>query len=156
MLIESTMRVSELRGLTVGQVRIERPKKGDAYTVIQVQGKTGPRTIVAGGSFPDVFERRAKGLKPGTLLWPHIQRDAFRELLIAAKLRTDAFGNSRNLKIDSRDRNQLSDSGAGTEPESAADRAKRGYERDDDRSVYARRLSAELGAEQLARSTLEQ
>lgn len=97
---ESMMRVNELRDLTVGQCRAVEPedKTRDPYVVIDVRGKTGHRTAIAGGLAPLILARRSDGLKPQDRLWAHGQRDAFRELLIAAGLRTDQFGNNRNLK----------------------------------------------------------
>jgi hypothetical protein len=73
-LIEATARVSELRNLTVGQVRVVKPKEkaSDPYAVLQIRGKTGHRTVIAGGLFPDSFERRAKGLKPGDRIGPSL------------------------------------------------------------------------------------
>jgi len=99
-MIESMMRVNEVRELTVGQCRAveSSDKKQGAYLAIDVQGKTGHRTAIAGGHAPTIFDKRSEGLSPGDRLWAHGQRDAFRELLIAAGLRTDAFGITRNLK----------------------------------------------------------
>lgn len=99
-MIESTMRVNEVRALTVRQCRLvlatdDHPRE---YLVIDADGKTGPRTVIAGGHAPIVWDRRSQGLKKTDRLWPHTQRDAFRELLVAADLRTDAFGQDRNLK----------------------------------------------------------
>jgi integrase len=99
-LVESMMRVGELRELTVGQVTVVKEQKGkhSAHLLIDVHGKRGHRTAIAGEEAVEIYTRRSKGLKVTDLLFPVGQRDAFRELLIAAKLRTDAFGNERNLK----------------------------------------------------------
>lgn len=155
-MIESTMRVSELRALTAGQVRIERPKNGDARAVIQVRGKTGHRTVIAGGLFPDVYERRAKGLKPGDRLWPHKQRDAFRELLIAAGLREDEFGNTRNLKSIRATAISFRILSQAPSPNLLLIARNAGTSVTMIDNFYAKRLSAESGADQLAKSALEQ
>ena len=99
-MVESMMRVSEVRELTVGQCRVVEGdgEKHEPHLVIDVVGKTGHRTAVAGGLAPAILARRSDGLKGRDRLWSHGQRDAFRELLIAAGLRTDQFGNNRNLK----------------------------------------------------------
>ena len=99
LMLESMMRVNELRLLTVGQCRVIRRGKDDSYVLIDVQGKTGHRQAVAGGAIAvEIIKRRSSGLNPGDRLFPYNQRDAFRELLVATDLRTDAFGNDRNLK----------------------------------------------------------
>jgi hypothetical protein len=154
-LIESTMRVSELRGLTAGQVRIEKPKKADAYAVIQVNGKTGHRTVIAGGLFPTMYERRAKGRKPGDLLWPHSQRDAFRELITAAGLRHDEYGNLRNLKSIRATAISFRILSQAPSPNLLLIARNAGTSVTMIDTFYAKRLTAEMGAEQLAKSTLE-
>ncbi len=95
-LVESMLRIDELRELTCGQVKVVTgPPK---HLLLDVQGKRGHRTTVVAGEAVKIFERRSQGLKASDRLFPVGQRDAFRELLIAAKLRTDSFGNTRNLK----------------------------------------------------------
>lgn len=98
-MVGSCLRVNELRELTAGQVSIV-PKQGDDLKRAQLDavGKRGHRTVIVGGAAADFLEQRAKGLKPSERLWPHSQRDGFRELLMAAGLRHDAFGNTRNMK----------------------------------------------------------
>jgi hypothetical protein len=153
-LLESTMRVSELRGLTAGQVRIDTPKKGEPYAVIQVRGKTGYRTAIAGGVFPTIVERRAKGLKPGDLLWPHSQRDAFRELLLAAGLRTDEFGNPRNLKSIRATAISFRILAGAPSPNLLLIARNAGTSVTMLDNFYAKRLTAELGVDQLSGSLI--
>jgi hypothetical protein len=152
-MLESMMRVSEVRSLTVGQCKLMENQK-DLYLLINVHGKTGHRTVVAGGHAPFIYDRRAEGRKPGDKLWAHGQRDAFQSLLTAAKLRADEFGQTRNLKsirataISFRILQQapspnllLIARNAGTSV-TMIDR------------FYAQRLSAEMGAAQLSVSTV--
>jgi hypothetical protein len=96
-MLDSMMRVDEVRHLTVGQCRPEQ-QNNRSYLIIDVKGKRGHRTAVARDEAARIFARRCGGLKPPDKLWKHAQRDGFRELLIASGLRTDAFGNARNLK----------------------------------------------------------
>ena len=99
LMIESMMRVNEVRTLTVGQVQVV-PEREDKppYLRIDVKGKTGHRVAVAGGLAVWVFERRSAGLGPKDRLFAHGQHEAFKALLIAAGLREDASGHQRNLK----------------------------------------------------------
>lgn len=98
-MVDSMLRVGELRQLTVGQCRpVQKDGKTPAHLVIDVRGKVGHRTSIAGEETVGIFNRRSKDLKATDLLFPVGQRDSFRELLIAAGLREDAFKNERNLK----------------------------------------------------------
>jgi hypothetical protein len=154
-LVESTARVSELRTLTVGQVQAVEPKDGDPYCVLQITGKTGHRTCIAGGFFPAIFERRAKGLKATDPLWAHSQRDAFRELLTAAKLRTDAFGHTRNLKSIRATAISFRILSQAPNPDLLTIARNAGTSIAMIDAFYARRLSAELAAERLSKSVFD-
>jgi hypothetical protein len=154
-MLESTCRVSELRALTAGAVRIIKPPKPkQPYAVLQVRGKTGHRTVVAGGLFLGVYERRSKGLKPGDLLWKYGQRDAFRELLVAANLRTDEFGNTRNLKSIRATAISLRILSQAPSPDLLMIARNAGTSVAMIDAFYARRLSAEMAAEQLSKSLI--
>jgi hypothetical protein len=154
-MVESTARVSELRNLTVGHVKIEKyPFNGEPYATLTIQGKTGHRVAIAGGKFPAVFERRAANLKAGDLLWPHTQRDAFRELLDAAGLRRDAFGVLRNLKSVRATAISLRILSQAPSPDLIMIARNAGTSVAMIDAFYARRLSAEMAAERLSRSVI--
>lgn len=150
-LLESTMRVGELRALTVGQVQIMQRAADDPYALIQVHGKTGHRTVIAGGLFPSIYERRAKGRAPSDRLWPHSQRDAFRELLIAADLRVDEFGNRRNLKSIRATAISLRILSQAPSPDLLLIARNAGTSVAMIDNFYAKRLSAEMGADRLSK-----
>jgi hypothetical protein len=95
----SMLRVGELRTLRFHSCRVEKNPDGDKMLLCEVTGKRGTRTVVAQAPAAWVFEERAKSADdPSDLIFPSHCRDAFRELLIAAELRTDAQGFERNLK----------------------------------------------------------
>jgi len=96
-MVESMLRVNELRALTVGRCQ-PRGQAPNDYLLLDVMGKTGHREAVAGGFAPEIYKRRAEGLKPSDKLFAHSQRDGFTELLLAANLRVDQFAVKRNLK----------------------------------------------------------
>jgi hypothetical protein len=153
-LVESMMRVNELRDLTVGQVRVVPKAKQQApYLVIDVQGKRGHRQAIAGGSAVTIFKRRSAGLTPTDRLWAHGQRDSFRELLIAAKLRTDAFGMERNLKSLRATAISFRILAQAPTPNLLMIARNAGTSVNMIDAFYARRLSAEMGAPELSRST---
>ena len=151
-MVESMMRVSEVRNLTVGQCRVVKHKGQDAYLLSDVRGKTGHRTVVAGGDAPDIYTRRSKGLKPGDRLWEHGQRDAFRELLIAAKLRADSFGMSRNLKSIRATAISFAILKQAPTPNLLLIARNAGTSVVQLDTYYAKRLTAEMGIDQLNRS----
>jgi integrase len=62
------------------------------------QSKTGPRVCQSRAFADDVFRRLAKDKKPADPLFGEHHRDAFRELLTAANLRTNHHGRPRNAK----------------------------------------------------------
>jgi hypothetical protein len=92
-MVESCMRVEELRQLMARQITFR-----ETYALVDVRGKRGHRQAVVGGLAFDTLKARSDGLKPGDRLWRYSQRDGFANLLEAAGLATDAFGNPRNLK----------------------------------------------------------
>jgi integrase len=69
------------------------------YLQIRVRrSKTGPRVCHSRIGAFQVFGRLTAGKKPTDLLFVEHHRDSFRELLIAADLRTNAYGLPRNAK----------------------------------------------------------
>jgi integrase len=66
--------------------------------IVITKSKTGRRVGVARPGAVPVYRRLADGKKPGDLLFAEHHRDGFRELLIAAGLRSNGFGVTRNLK----------------------------------------------------------
>jgi hypothetical protein len=149
-LLDSMMRVGELRNLTAGQCRVVPKRKGTPeHLIVDVVGKVGHRTVVAGELAAAIYADRSKGLKPAGKLFPHSQRDSFRELLDAADLRRDAFGMSRNLKsvratsisfaVLRRDDLMMIARNAGTSVAMID-------------NFYARRLTSEMSAGRLAKS----
>ena len=105
-MVDSMVRVDELRNLRFGDCRVEtHPKTKQKKLLAQVTGKRGTRDIVGGADAADIYVcrlrrlKRAKGETTTALVFNgQHHRDCFRELLTEAKLRTDAFGNRRNFK----------------------------------------------------------
>jgi site-specific recombinase XerD len=94
----SMLRVGELRTLHFHSCRVEKRTDGDELLLCEVTGKRGTRTAVAHALAAWIYKERLKVARPGDLIFPHHCRDAFRELLRAADLLTDAQGFRRNLK----------------------------------------------------------
>jgi integrase len=94
----SMLRVGELRTLRFHSCRLETNRDGDKLLLCEVSGKRGTRTAVANALAATVYENRLKNAKPSDLMFPNHCKDAFRELLEAAGLRTDERGFTRNLK----------------------------------------------------------
>jgi integrase len=90
----------ELRKEAIEATR-NRSKKFVRFPYIEVrvrQSKTGPRVCQSRAFAEGVLAPLVKGKKPTDPLFAHHHRDAFRELLIAANLRTNAYGHPRNAK----------------------------------------------------------
>jgi hypothetical protein len=97
-LTASMLRIGELRTLRYRSCRIEKNRDGDELLLCEVTGKRGTRTVVADIGAVDIYRQRLESAKPDDLIFPAHCRDAFRELLIAADLRKDHNGFTRNLK----------------------------------------------------------
>ncbi|HPW21173.1 MAG TPA: hypothetical protein PLE61_10205 [Vicinamibacterales bacterium] len=100
-LVHSCCRVDEARRIRVRDCVIKkRPTSKRPYLEMRVVGKTGPRLSIGWSGAALAFKRQVErfDLKADDLLFREHHRDSFRELLIAAGLRTDAFGFQRNLK----------------------------------------------------------
>jgi len=100
-LVHSCCRVDEARRIRVRDCVIKtRPPKKRPYLEMRVVGKTGPRLSIGWSGAVRAFQRQVArfDLKPDDPIFQEHHRDSFRELLIAAGLRTDAFGFQRNLK----------------------------------------------------------
>jgi hypothetical protein len=154
-MVESMLRVDELRELTVGQVRLMQEGK-IKYLIIDAQGKRGHRSVIAGGQAVRIFKERREGLKPTAKLWEHKQRDGFRELLIAAKLRVDAFGRPRNLKSLRATAISFRILAGAPSPNLLLIARNAGTSVAMIDNFYAKRLSAELGATELSQSSFLQ
>jgi integrase len=154
-MIESSMRVNELRDLTVAQVQfVDAHGDHPEHLVIDVHGKRGHRIAVVGGAAVGIFQHRSKGRKRTDRLWAHGQRDAFRELLIAAKLRTDAFGNERNLRSLRATAISFKILAGAPAPNLLMIARNAGTSVTMIDQFYARRLSAAMGVSELATSTI--
>jgi hypothetical protein len=68
--------------------------------LLEVIGKRGSRVTVAPAGAVEIYEGRlsAVGNDKGCLVFPEHHKDAFAQLLEAAGLRKDRYGNVRNLK----------------------------------------------------------
>lgn len=99
-LVHSMCRVGEVLSMRFRDCRLEKNTDGDKILLCDVTGKRGPRTVVALFGAASVYERRLKQAKDkDALVFPEHHRDAFRELLEAAHLRTDQkSGYERNFK----------------------------------------------------------
>jgi hypothetical protein len=96
-MVASCGRVDEILGLRFSDCRYRLSDDGkQTVLVCRVTGKRGTRDLVAEDDAADVISLREG--KPDDMVFAEHHRDAFRELLIAAKLRTDKFGNERNFK----------------------------------------------------------
>jgi hypothetical protein len=100
-LVHSCCRVDEARRIRVRDCVVKtRPPRKRKYLEMRVVGKTGPRLSIGWSGAVAAFERQVArfALQPDDPLFREHHRDSFRELLVAAGLRTDAFGFQRNLK----------------------------------------------------------
>jgi hypothetical protein len=96
-LVASMCRVDEVRNLRFRDCRVRLTAEGKGDTLIaDVTGKRGSRTIIASKEAVEILESRTGDADD--LVFPEHHRDAFRELLIAAKLRKDKDGFTRNFK----------------------------------------------------------
>lgn len=103
LMVASCARVGEIHddksgeGLRFRDCRYRLAPDGKRHVLVcTVTGKRGQRDIVAGTDAVEVVSQRAG--KPEDLIFSHHSRDALRELLIAAHLRTDNKGRVRNAK----------------------------------------------------------
>lgn len=95
-MVASMCRVDESLTLRFSNCRFEH-SDGQDVLIAQVIGKRGTRTIVAiEQATIIVLDRRTR--VEGDQVFPEHHRDAFRELLKAADLYTDAVGFTRNFK----------------------------------------------------------
>lgn len=81
--------------------RIEKNSAKEKVLICEVQGKRGGRTVVGRGEAVKVYERRWKQADdpdPNAPIFPIHHREAFTELLKAAKLHVDSRGFERNFK----------------------------------------------------------
>jgi len=102
-MVHSGMRVGELRSLTFADCKTDTNENGDDILLCDVKGKSGHRQVVCRNVALNIVTTRftdatEAGRSSSDLVFPHKTRDAFRELLVAAKLHTDATGQPRNLK----------------------------------------------------------
>ncbi len=99
-LVHSMCRVGEVLSLRFRDCRLDKNEDGDKCLICEVSGKRGIRTVVALLGAASVYERRLKQANDrDALIFPEHHRDAFRELLEAAHLRTDPkSGFERNYK----------------------------------------------------------
>lgn len=96
-MVASCGRVDEIRDLRFSDCRYRLSEDGQKQALVcRVTGKRGTRDLVADEDAAEIISEREGGAID--LVFPEHHRDAFRELLIAAKLRTDKFGNERNFK----------------------------------------------------------
>ncbi len=96
-MVSTAARVEEIYALRFRDCRYRLSRDQKPHLLVAtVSGKTGTREIVGEQDAADVISVRAG--KPEDLVFPHDCRDSLRELLIAAKLRTDAQGRERNSK----------------------------------------------------------
>lgn len=150
-LVASCCRVGEMQTLRFQDCRAETTKHGETVLIAEVTGKRGTRTIVTSPEAAYVIGERQKTRKPDDLVFPEHHRDAFRELLKAAKLERDTHGFARNMKslrataisfrVLKGDDLWLIARNAGTSITMID-------------TFYARRLSAELGRDVLGQSAV--
>lgn len=100
----SLMRVGELRALRFTDCQLDQNKSGQDILLCSVKGKSGARQVICRTQATDIWINRMEkhsergGVSLSDPIFPHKTRDAFRELLKAAGLEKDEFGNPRNLK----------------------------------------------------------
>jgi hypothetical protein len=96
-MVSSCGRVNEIRGVRFRDCCYRLSETGAGNVLIcAVTGKSGPRNVVADADAVEIISAREG--KPDEFVFSEHHRDCFRELLIAAKLRTDAEGLTRNFK----------------------------------------------------------
>jgi hypothetical protein len=101
LMVHSCARVDELRRLRVRDCSVKTlAEKKRPYLEMRIRGKTGDRKSIGWSGAVSAYQRLVKRgeLQPDAPLFREHHRDGFRELLVAAGLRTDSFGNVRNLK----------------------------------------------------------
>lgn len=98
-MVASMCRVEELQSLRFHHCTVEEVDKRKILRC-EFKGKTGMRVAYAAPEAVTIFSARFKraGKDTAALLFPQHHRDAFRELLVAAGLYEDHFGNRRNYK----------------------------------------------------------
>ena len=98
-MVASMCRVDELRALRFHHCQLEVSGRRKILRC-EFKGKTGMRVAYASPEAATIYAARLKrcGADAGALVFAEHHRDAFRELLVAAKLYTDHFGNRRNYK----------------------------------------------------------
>jgi hypothetical protein len=97
----SMFRVGEaVTNLRFKDCRVEKNRDGAKMLLIKLhEGKRGARTVVGTREAAEVFEDRLSSASdPNARIFPERKVDAFRELLIAAGLRTNEQGFKRNWK----------------------------------------------------------
>jgi hypothetical protein len=101
-MVASCGRVDEIRCIRFRdcRYRVAKGKRVDDVLLVTVTGKRGTRDLVADFDAVNVINERSigTGRQANDLVFPEHHRDAFRELLDAAKLRRDKWGNLRNFK----------------------------------------------------------
>ena len=101
LMVHSCARVDEVRKLRVRDCSVKQiATKKRPYLEMRIKGKTGDRKSIGWSGAVSAYERivKRRKLAPDDFLFHEHHRDGFRELLVAAGLRTDSFGNVRNLK----------------------------------------------------------
>lgn len=101
-MVSTGCRVGEALAVRFKDCRIVAQKDKRNRLLVSLTGKRGTRTSVSTHEAAKVVKDRANArrltLESPELVFPVHHRDAFRELLIAANLRTDDAGFPRNLK----------------------------------------------------------
>lgn len=98
-MLASMCRVDDLKALRFRDCQIEEVE-GREILRCEFTAKKHVRIAYASAEAVHIYKRRLKasGGDMGALVFPEHHRDAFRELLIAAGLYKDRFGNTRNYK----------------------------------------------------------
>lgn len=96
-MVATLCRVDEARGVRFSDCRVVAQGKREVL-VLQVSGKSGPRTVVAQSKALDIWKRRQKGRESGDRMFLTSMDQGFQALLKAAGIYTDATGFTRNFK----------------------------------------------------------
>lgn len=96
-MVSSMCRVDELLSLTFERCQVEKVGQRKILRC-EFKGKQGYRVAYASTKAAEIYELRGKGKDPTALVFPIHHLSTFRELLKAAKLYVDSFGNRRNYK----------------------------------------------------------
>lgn len=157
-MVGTMMRVGEMLAVRYRDCRVQKNKKNDWVLVAEVKGKRGIRTVIGRHEAAKVYDDRLHGLYEATkdlnaLVFPIHHREAFTELLKAAGLHRDSRdGFERNFKSLRCTAISFAVLRGAPNPNLLLIARNAGTSIAMIDQFYARRLSAEMGLDELTKS----